>query len=384
MNIFKQKNPRGLPAHQIWHYCTVFWMSLNRRKFCTKKIILNNVNNSNKKTMPKLVSGFTLVELLVVISIIAFLSSVVLASMQSARDKAITAKINEDMRNVKIATEMYFGDKNSYTFTAPTALDNINKVNLVDNRDGAYLISELNLFSIKKVNAQASIPDSCKLFNDIAGILVNGKYLSSIPVHPRQNYADSICYKAATSSDGTYVAMYAETPETILVGPNYVKKSIGFVAGDASIPNFNKIRVDTNYEFLRTSSSSIPIGATDDILDEVVGITSGQGGGRSCHTVTTLTNCVDSDDPVCWNAEGTELSGLCPTSLDFCANNNQNGDFSSVCTCVPSARVCTRVNGVTRCSLPTSCGPYGGYISWPNSTALPIIKCDRLETQVCS
>jgi prepilin-type N-terminal cleavage/methylation domain-containing protein len=50
--------------------------------------------------------GFTLIELLVVISIIGFLSSVVLASMQTARDKAkgvaFRASVNEFIKAVKL------------------------------------------------------------------------------------------------------------------------------------------------------------------------------------------------------------------------------------------------------------------------------------------
>jgi general secretion pathway protein G len=57
--------------------------------------------------------GFTLVELLVVISIIGLLSSVVYSSLQSARQKAITARKQADMNQLLKAVQLYYFDKNS-------------------------------------------------------------------------------------------------------------------------------------------------------------------------------------------------------------------------------------------------------------------------------
>jgi len=58
--------------------------------------------------------GFTLVELLVVIAIIGLLSSVVLASLNSAREKGRDASRIGDMSQIRIALELYFDDNESY------------------------------------------------------------------------------------------------------------------------------------------------------------------------------------------------------------------------------------------------------------------------------
>ncbi|PIR83481.1 hypothetical protein COU19_00050 [Candidatus Kaiserbacteria bacterium CG10_big_fil_rev_8_21_14_0_10_56_12] len=56
--------------------------------------------------------GFTLIELLVVIAIIGVLSSVVLASLNSARAKARDARRLSDMRSVVNALDLYAIDHN--------------------------------------------------------------------------------------------------------------------------------------------------------------------------------------------------------------------------------------------------------------------------------
>lgn len=54
--------------------------------------------------------GFTLIELLVVISIISLLSSVVLAAVNSAREKAKINAFQEGVRQFILATELYKAD----------------------------------------------------------------------------------------------------------------------------------------------------------------------------------------------------------------------------------------------------------------------------------
>lgn len=67
--------------------------------------------------------GFTLIELLVVIAIIGILSSVVLASLGTARQKARDATRISDMKNIQLALELYYDSLQSYPANSDGASD---------------------------------------------------------------------------------------------------------------------------------------------------------------------------------------------------------------------------------------------------------------------
>ncbi len=66
--------------------------------------------------MKTLTKGFTLIELLVVIAIIGILSSVVLGSLNTARDKGANAAAKSNLNNARTQSEIYY-DSNSRTYT---------------------------------------------------------------------------------------------------------------------------------------------------------------------------------------------------------------------------------------------------------------------------
>jgi prepilin-type N-terminal cleavage/methylation domain-containing protein len=64
------------------------------------------MNRSNK--------GFTLIELLVVIAIIGILSSIVLASLNTARGKGADAAIKGNLEGIRVQAEMVYDSKSCY------------------------------------------------------------------------------------------------------------------------------------------------------------------------------------------------------------------------------------------------------------------------------
>lgn len=88
--------------------------------------------------------GFTLIELLVVIAIIGILSSVVLASLNSARQKSRDARRVADVKQLQLALELYYDSNSSVYPTALSALaPNYIAVVPTDPNGGAYQYSGL-------------------------------------------------------------------------------------------------------------------------------------------------------------------------------------------------------------------------------------------------
>jgi type IV pilus assembly protein PilA len=71
--------------------------------------------------MKTLQKGFTLIELLVVIAIIGILSSIVLASLSSARSKGSDAAITSTLSNMRAQAELYYSHNGGYATTTAVA-----------------------------------------------------------------------------------------------------------------------------------------------------------------------------------------------------------------------------------------------------------------------
>lgn len=78
--------------------------------------------------------AFTLIELLVVISIIGALASIVIGSLNTARDKAADTAIKSNMNHMRAQTNIYFSDYGHYG----------SKVESTDCEDGIFADPVIN------------------------------------------------------------------------------------------------------------------------------------------------------------------------------------------------------------------------------------------------
>jgi prepilin-type N-terminal cleavage/methylation domain-containing protein len=99
----------------------VFYMIFMEWYTCEYR--LTKVNNKfihMKRFSRNYSSGFTLIELLVVIAIIGILSSVVLASLNTARSKGADAAVKSNLNNVRPQAELFYDAAGDYTGVCAT------------------------------------------------------------------------------------------------------------------------------------------------------------------------------------------------------------------------------------------------------------------------
>ena len=119
--------------------------------------------------------GFTLVEMLVVISIISTLSSVVLSSVNSARSRARDAQRISDLGEMKKALALYYDEYGYY----PDA-------------------------SITEYSSTGTSPEWNTVGNPLYALVTQG-FISRLPVDPKNTPVGNHAYNSATS----YAYMYS-------------------------------------------------------------------------------------------------------------------------------------------------------------------------------
>lgn len=111
--------------------------------------------------------GFTLIELMVVISIIGLLSSIVLASLKDAKDKSVATKFKAEINQLVNALELYKNDNGIYPYE--------------DGSVGRNVTAYINNSNSEGVNV--TVP--------FLSTFLYPKYLKSLPQVPANSYAQT-------------------------------------------------------------------------------------------------------------------------------------------------------------------------------------------------
>ncbi|MFH1170604.1 MAG: type II secretion system protein [Candidatus Vogelbacteria bacterium] len=123
--------------------------------------------------------GFTLIELLVVIAIIGLLSSIVLASLSTARAKAADAAIQSNLVGVRSSAELQYSTAGCYTNT-----DSCSTVPLTTGSCSTAITNGTNIFGQTNIAAQI-----------VAAQLAGGNYASCYATAGGTKWAVAVVFK---------------------------------------------------------------------------------------------------------------------------------------------------------------------------------------------
>ena len=152
------------------------------------------LNKNNQNIYQK---GFTLIELLVVIAIISLLSSIVMASLNSARQKARDAVRLSDIKQIQTAIEMYISDHGH----APE----IGVVGSIDPQNWSLLGNEL-------------VPN----------------YISKLPIDPCGYNCSNILFYGYVSPSSNDPASFSEYGNVYGLEAYFESKSGNFIIGNTN------------------------------------------------------------------------------------------------------------------------------------------------------
>ena len=161
--------------------------------------------------------GFTLIELLVVISIIALLSSIVLASLNAAREKATVSAFGQSMGELQKALEVYKSDIGYYPFENSSSYD-------------MFILASNGDYNFDEINEDPSGMQNQFFVNNWSDLESNShkpllpKYISKFPTPFKLgtgsgNY-NEIIYAAGTNSSFT---IYTNPNDTYTCGGRNIK-----------------------------------------------------------------------------------------------------------------------------------------------------------------
>jgi prepilin-type N-terminal cleavage/methylation domain-containing protein len=208
-------------------------------------------------------AGFTLIELLVVIAIIGLLSSVVLASLSSARAKARVAAIAGNLRNMIPAVEMAYDSTGNYSTActvATTSLDAIKGTSIATSclsyndgflRWGASAIT----YAVTPPIKAWSVSQAGQVAWDAKGVDLSGTFVLDTDTYMNWNNANAACTTAGGRLP-TLEELYTLAQATRIASGNATTTPPGFVASlywpSTVVPSNNTLgyKVDMSTGFI--------------------------------------------------------------------------------------------------------------------------------------